>query len=273
MLNQQGVSTDNHPFHCDHAALHHIIDGGWIWNLRFDNGITSVGVVLDSERHRSIEHLSAEHQFWEIVSGYPSVSKQMSQARCVAPHAGIQATARMQFLRPAVAGREWACLPSAAGFVDPLHSTGIAHTLYAIGALGDIFAHHELGTEQLAQQLMGYARGLRQEFSLIDQLVAAAYHTNANFDAFVSATMLYFAAATNAERETPEASSLFLNAGNLPFRSAVDCCLATIDECHRGAKPWAELSAVVRQQIEPFNVAGLADDSLENIYRHTVAPS
>ena len=103
--------------------------------------------------------------------------------------------------------------------------------------------------------------------------VAVAYHPNADCDALVSATMLYFAAVTSVERETPKESSLFLNGGNLQFRSAVDCCLASIEECRNGAKPWAELSAVVRQQIEPFNIAGLADDALENIYQHTVAPS
>ncbi len=272
VLNQHGIATDNHPFNCDNAALHHILDGGWIWNLRFDNGITSVGVVLDGARQRSLEQQSAERQFWEVISGYPSIAKQMTEAQCVAPKGGIQATPRMQFLRAALAGRGWACLPSAAGFVDPLHSTGIAHTLYAIGALADIFAHHEVGSEQLAQKLVSYARGLRQEFSLIDDLVAAAYLTNADFDAFVSATMLYFAAATSAERVTTGESSLFLNSGNQPFRSAIDNCLASIGECRSGARLWGELPAIVRQQIEPFNIAGLADDSLGNIYRHTVAP-
>jgi FADH2 O2-dependent halogenase len=29
----------------DDAALHHVFDGGWVWVLRFNNGITSAGVA------------------------------------------------------------------------------------------------------------------------------------------------------------------------------------------------------------------------------------
>ncbi len=33
-------------FRVDDAALHHVFDGGWMWMLRFNNGITSAGVAL-----------------------------------------------------------------------------------------------------------------------------------------------------------------------------------------------------------------------------------
>src|SRR5579862_9727438 len=33
------------PYPFDDAAVHHIFDGGWIWVLRFNNGITSAGVA------------------------------------------------------------------------------------------------------------------------------------------------------------------------------------------------------------------------------------
>lgn len=34
------------PYPVDDAAVHHVFDGGWIWVLRFNNGITSAGVAV-----------------------------------------------------------------------------------------------------------------------------------------------------------------------------------------------------------------------------------
>lgn len=272
VLAEQGVSTEAYPFPCDHAALHHIIDGGWIWNLRFDHGITSVGVVLDCVSHRDIAHLPAAEQFWHIVRQYPSVERQMRQTRCVAPPGGIRSTPRMQFLRPQTAGRTWVCLPSAAGFVDPLHSTGIAHTLHAISQLSYIFQQTGIGTAEQMTRLDVYTSGLRQEFVLIDQLVSAAYRANGDFDALVSATMLYFTAVTFSERNSSTQPSLFLNAGNQQLTQCVQNCWAAIEACRNAQAEWAQLPSRVRHYIEPFNVAGLADDTLDNLYSHTYSP-
>lgn len=272
VLVEQGVSTEGYPFPCDHAALHHIIDGGWIWNLRFDHGITSVGIVLDCVSHREIAHLPAADQFRHIVRQYPSVERQMRQSRCVAPLGGIQSTPRMQFLRPRMGGRTWVCLPSAAGFVDPLHSTGIAHTLHAISQLSHIFQQTGIGTTEQVTRLDEYTSGLRQEFVLIDQLVSAAYRANGDFDALVSATMLYFTAVTFSERNSSPQPSLFLNAGNQQLTQCVQNCWAAIEVCRNAQADWTQLPARVRQCIAPFNLAGLADDTVDNLYSHTYSP-
>jgi len=40
------VDAETPPYPVDDAALHHVFDGGWMWILRFNNGITSAGVAL-----------------------------------------------------------------------------------------------------------------------------------------------------------------------------------------------------------------------------------
>ncbi|HSS44778.1 MAG TPA: FAD-dependent oxidoreductase, partial [Thermoanaerobaculia bacterium] len=40
------TSEGTPPFPVDAAAVHHVFDGGWIWVLRFNNGITSAGVAV-----------------------------------------------------------------------------------------------------------------------------------------------------------------------------------------------------------------------------------
>jgi FADH2 O2-dependent halogenase len=43
-LNRAAWADDLPPYPVDDAALHHIFEGGWIWVLRFNNGLTSAGV-------------------------------------------------------------------------------------------------------------------------------------------------------------------------------------------------------------------------------------
>src|SRR5262249_20709027 len=42
----QHPEFDGSPYPPDDAALHHVFPGGWIWVLRFNNGITSAGAAL-----------------------------------------------------------------------------------------------------------------------------------------------------------------------------------------------------------------------------------
>jgi FADH2 O2-dependent halogenase len=63
VLLEQGGTIDEHPYHCDHAALHHVLEEGWIWVLRFNNGITSAGISFDGER-RAPESCGEPEQEW-----------------------------------------------------------------------------------------------------------------------------------------------------------------------------------------------------------------
>src|SRR5207237_9483232 len=51
LLSTRGHDVAAHPYTCDDAAVHHLFDGGWMWSLRFDDGIVSAGFVLDRRRH------------------------------------------------------------------------------------------------------------------------------------------------------------------------------------------------------------------------------
>src|SRR5262249_41541481 len=42
------------PYPVDDAAVHHVFDGGWIWVLRFSNGIVSAGVAADPRPARAL---------------------------------------------------------------------------------------------------------------------------------------------------------------------------------------------------------------------------
>ncbi len=279
MLQQAQVATTMHPFACDHAALHHLIGNGWMWQLRFDNDITSVGFSIDPRYYSDIEAMPAREQFVELMRRYPSLHEQMACANCVAPEGGIQATGRMQYLELPAAGELWACLPSSVGFVDPLHSTGIAHTLYSIRALTNIFAGQPLDTASLAAPLKNYAQRLEQELRLIDALVYLAYATMHNFDCFVASCMLYFVAATYAEasgvvEKTGNCENVaFLNANSGEFQRIIQQSLELLAECRCGSVPWTEYPQAIERWTKPFNLVGLFNPTLNNMYAGAAAPN
>jgi FADH2 O2-dependent halogenase len=62
VLAKSGGQVADHPYRCDDAALHHVLADGWIWVLRFNNGITSAGAMLDSSRRRPEPLLSPEQE-------------------------------------------------------------------------------------------------------------------------------------------------------------------------------------------------------------------
>ena len=42
-------ADDGLPYPMDDAALHHVFDGGWMWVLRFGNGVTSAGIAVTDD--------------------------------------------------------------------------------------------------------------------------------------------------------------------------------------------------------------------------------
>ena len=47
-----GARGEAPPYPVDDAALHHVFDGGWMWVLRFGNGVTSAGVAVERRAGR-----------------------------------------------------------------------------------------------------------------------------------------------------------------------------------------------------------------------------
>ena len=116
----------------DGGTVHHCFDGGWIWSIRFDNEITSVGITLDRDRWPLDESITPEEEVQQIINRYPTVKAVLGEAVAVRPvirtgrvHGG---TDRIQFAVKSIVGERFILAPHAAGFIDPLFSTGILLT-------------------------------------------------------------------------------------------------------------------------------------------------
>ena len=88
-----------------------------------------------------------------------------------------------------------------------------------------------------------------------------------------SRTMLYFAAATTYERRRAECGfepcHLYLRADDAAFRQIVERFFVRLA---LQAAPAAEFERDIAAALRPYNIAGLCDSSVHNMYRHTAAP-
>src|SRR5205814_3208279 len=73
------------PYPVDDAAVHHIFDGGWIWVLRFNNGVTSAGVAATAKLAKKLR-LEEGAPAWErLLMQLPTVREQFARAKARIP--------------------------------------------------------------------------------------------------------------------------------------------------------------------------------------------
>jgi FADH2 O2-dependent halogenase len=183
------------PYPIEAAAVHHVFDGGWIWVLRFNNGITSAGVAATHEATERLALQQKEHGWNKLLDSLPVLKDQFAQAHVERPFTFAR---QLSFRSSAIAGSNWALLPSAAGFVDPLLSTGFPLTLLGVTRLGDILDKH-WGSPQLEPSLHEYARQTDDELLATARLIGALYRNMGDFPTFRCLSLLYFAAASYSE--------------------------------------------------------------------------
>jgi FADH2 O2-dependent halogenase len=244
----------------DDAAVHHVFDGGWVWVLRFNNGVTSAGVAATRRVAEKLALSEGEPAWQRLLDRMPGLRSQFRYASACQPFRHMPA---ISFRSSTMAGRRWAMLPSAAGFVDPLLSTGFALTLLGIERLAQII--QELGdSADLAGRLQGYAQETDSELLAAGRLIAALYATMGDFSSFTALSLLYFAAVSFAETAQrlgkPELAPGFLLHRHPSFGPASQLLL------ERACKQDEELGADVLRLIEPFNVGGFGDPARQNRY-------
>jgi FADH2 O2-dependent halogenase len=250
--------AESGPYPPDTAALHHVFPGGWIWVLRFNNGVTSAGAAIADV---GSVRLQADHTWASLLATLPSVRDQFANARPIAPWIH---SPQLAFRTTRVVGPHWALLPSAAGVIDPLLSTGFPLTLLGIHRLLDILAN---GPSE--RTLVQYERSTLAELDATEMLVAALYKTMSDPALFKRLTLLYFAAASFSEAARrlnhPELAPGFLLHAHPVFGPALHACCAIALASPQG-RAREELMKEIDAAIEPFDIAGLSDRSRRDWY-------
>ncbi len=261
-------SSETPPYPVDDAAVHHVFPGGWIWVLRFSNGITSAGVAAEDWLARELRLEEGELAWSRLLARFPSISAQFAGARAARPFVHAP---RLGFRRARAAGDGWALLPSAAAFADPLLSTGFPLALLGIQRLG-LALDGGLGHAALRRaRRREIGETTLAEADAAARLVGRPLRGFDDFRLFAALSKLYFAAASYAEAARRLGKPHLANSFLLSKRSRpTDRALRRI--CARRGGPLDARTAAPassrrsRGPIEPFDVAGLLDASRRNWY-------
>lgn len=266
-----GASMAPGPYPDDWSALHHVLDEGWMYVLRFDDGLVSAGLLATPEgatRLRLAERTPAAA--WSaLMTRYPSVGAQFRDAQPVFP---LRFVPRVQHRLARAAGPRWVLLPHTFAFVDPLFSTGIAWSLLAVERLADAFVRSKRRGVLAPPDAARYEAQLAREGDQIDRVVAGAYLAMRDFALFAAQAMLYFGVVSYAESR----QRLVGGDGWSPFLGALD---PAVEELYRGAltrlrrlphpltpRDRDGFVRFVRDGIDRWNVGGLLDPSKRNLY-------
>jgi FADH2 O2-dependent halogenase len=267
------------PFADEHAAVHHLLDEGWMYELRFDDGVVSSGFVIENGRGGpALEQVAPQDAFSTLLTRYPTLAAQYAMARPTRPLGVIP---RLQRVRTRAAGTHWALLPHTYTFWSPLFSTGIAWSLVAVERLG-------LAVEDLAvygrqhravSPLQRYGSLLETEAAFLRTMVETAYSARHTFDLFDAVSQVYFAAASYneaAQRLCDPPLDLIGGWAWSGLLGATDPIMGEIVErtaqlVRSGATQQSTILKMVARLIGPRNVAGLADPGKRRLYPVSLA--
>jgi FADH2 O2-dependent halogenase len=279
LMRDEAPSLPTGPYPEDWAAVHHLIDEGWMYSLRFDHGTTSAGFLLTPRGLASLGDgtVAEPAALWRaLLERYPTIGRLFGEAQPVWP---IGFVPRVQHRLTRAAGTRWALMPHAYAFIDPLFSTGIAWGLRAVERLGLAFEDAVHGSRRPdVSTLERYDAALCAEADQIDLVVAGAYEALAHFDLFAAQAMLYFATVSFAEASQRlgggegAAWKGFLGVGDpvlgpVPHESFERLRAITRGTGRSGtARERGTFVGWIADAIGPRNVAGLADPSRHNMY-------
>jgi FADH2 O2-dependent halogenase len=259
------LAPESPPYPIDDAAVHHVFDEGWMWVLRFGNGVTSAGLAVTGRLAGDLCLADGAPAWQRFLERYPSIAAQFADAEPIREFTWMPG---MAWRAREAAGPRWAMLPSAAGFVDPLFSTGIPLTLLGIERLAELLAPSAARPSAApAVPLEAYGALTLAEADHTARLVGGCYAAFPRFASFTAYSMFYFAAASYTEMarrlDAPRAPRRFLCADD----ERVVGAMARLSPALGGdAGGSAAFAAAVAAAAAPLNIAGLCDTDKRNWY-------
>ena len=166
----------------------------WFWLVPLTSERTSVGVVLDSEPFRK-SNLSAEDFLQEALAEQPTIAKRMTNARRVSK---VYVEADFSYRSARLHGDRWLLTGDAAGFIDPIFSSGVFLAVFSgekcADALNAVLDHPRKAKRLFAKYEQSVNRAMDIYLRFVD-----AWYTKEFIEIFLAPrNVLGVAAAVNA---------------------------------------------------------------------------
>src|SRR6266487_5476216 len=143
----------------------------WFWLIPLTADRTSVGVVLDSETFRKSK-LSAEDFLEQALAEQPIIAKRMTNAQRVSQ---VYVEADFSYRSARLHGDRWLLAGDAAGFIDPIFSSGVFLAVFSGERCADVLNEafdHPRKTKRL---FVRYERAVNRAMDIYLRFVDAWY--------------------------------------------------------------------------------------------------
>lgn len=154
---------------------------GWFWVIPIDEERTSVGLVKVIPKGHGP---ASEEMFREEVNRSPLMKRLMSNARATADTFHIEAD--YSYINSRMAGGNYLMVGDAAGFLDPVFSSGVYLALRSAGIAAETLLHaHNAGRPLSPRAQAAYQHALRSRMMSWMRIIQVFYHEK-DFSIFMS---------------------------------------------------------------------------------------
>ncbi len=159
-----------------------VVDIGWLWIIPLAGRRLSVGLVVQKERPKE---QTVEELFWRYVAASPMLERLLNGAERSAP---VRVEADFSYSNTARYGLRWACCGDAAGFLDPVFSSGVFLAFTSAARIADCI-HAGLATGREADPLLHAEddAAYRLGFDTMRVFVERFYHSDMVHNLFFEA--------------------------------------------------------------------------------------
>jgi flavin-dependent dehydrogenase len=157
------------------------LEDGWFWIIPISDTRTSVGLVTSGDAFRG--GVDPEAVFRATVAGSPRLRAQMADALSVEP---FRVTADYSYVRTEFASPRVLLAGDAAGFFDPIFSSGVYLSTHSAQVAVDTIARAHAGGRPLSpDEQAGYTRALKAHCFVFRKLIEVFYD-NDSFAVFMT---------------------------------------------------------------------------------------
>jgi flavin-dependent dehydrogenase len=144
---------------------------GWFWVIPIADGKISVGVVMDLEKFNQLK-LSPEAALNRTIEEQPELRKWVENTTRYMP---VFATADFSYAVNQLTGDRWVLAGDAAGFIDPVFSSGIYIALYSGEKAGETINSALTDPAKKSVAYRRYDRAVRKRLDSYLKLTSAWY--------------------------------------------------------------------------------------------------
>ena len=158
------------------------LDHGWFWLIPLTDTVTSVGLVTTAEAIRRAG-AKPEEVFAQAVAASSKLSELMAGTEPIMP---FRITNDYSYFRRHLGAERLLLVGDAAGFFDPIFSSGVYMSLWSARRAVELVARAQAGGRVLSEaERAAYTRAMKRHAGVFQKLIAAFYD-NDSFAVFMS---------------------------------------------------------------------------------------